>query len=138
MTDAMAGQVDMVMALVPVLLPAVRDGKLAPIAVTGPQRSPVLPDVPSFRESGYPAAVQSSWNGVFAPAGTPQAVIARLATESRAFVEDPEISVRLRDMGIEPRASTPQELAQLLREEMQRHVETAHALGAAMPAQSPR
>jgi tripartite-type tricarboxylate transporter receptor subunit TctC len=138
MTDAMAGQVDMVMALVPVLLPSLREGSLTAVAVTGPQRSPVLPAVPSFREGGYPEAVQTSWNGVFAPAGTPHAAIARLAMESRAFVEDPEISARLRDMGIEPRASTPQELAQLLREEMQRHIETADALGAAMPAQSPR
>ena len=133
MTDAVAGQVDMVVALVPVLLPMLRDGRLAPIGLSGPERSPVLPEVPTFRESGYPGAVQTSWNGVFAPAGTPPAVIARLAAASRAFTEDPEMTARLREQGIIPRSSTPGELAALLRAESAQHVETARLLGTARP-----
>jgi tripartite-type tricarboxylate transporter receptor subunit TctC len=117
MTDAIAGQVDMVVALVPVLLPAVREGQLRPIGVTGPRRSPVLPEVPSLVEAGYPAANEMSWNAVFAPAGTPAEAIDRLAAETRAFASDPALGQRLREQGIEPRASTPAELADFLARE---------------------
>jgi tripartite-type tricarboxylate transporter receptor subunit TctC len=117
MTDAIAGQVDMVVALVPVLLPAVRDGTLRPIGVTGPQRSAVLPDVPSFVGAGYLQATEVNWNALFAPAGTPVAVVERLAAETRAFAGDPALGQRLRDQGIVPRASTPAELAAFLAHE---------------------
>jgi tripartite-type tricarboxylate transporter receptor subunit TctC len=117
MTDAIAGQVDMVVALVPVLLPSVREGQLRPIGVTGPRRSPVLPSVPSFVEAGYPAATETSWNALFAPAGTPAAAVDRLAAETRAFAADPALGARLRAQGIEPRASTPGELADFLARE---------------------
>lgn len=129
MTDAIAGQVDMVVALVPVLLPAVQQGQLTPIGVSGTQRSPVLPEVPSFAEFSFPAATETSWNAVLAPAGTPEAVISRLAAESRAFTEDPEMAARLRERGIEPRASSPAELAARLRREYQDQQELLRTLG---------
>lgn len=129
MTDAMAGQVDMVIALVPVLLPAVREGRLHAIGCTGTARPSVLPEVPSFVESGYPEAVQTSWNAVLAPAGTPAPVLRRLLAETTAYVTDREAGAKLRELGIEPRGSTPEGLAALLREEMAAHLETAKALG---------
>ncbi len=129
MTDAIAGQVDMVVALVPVLLPAIQQGQLVPIGVSGSQRSPVLPNVPNLAESGFPAAVEMSWNAVLAPASTPEAIIRRLAAESRAFTEDPEVVAKLRARGIEPRASSSVELAVLLRREYQDHQELLRLLG---------
>lgn len=117
MTDAIAGQVDLVIALVPVLLPSVREGQLRPIGVTGPQRSPVLPTVPSFVEAGHPAATETSWNAIFAPAGTPAVAVDRLVAETRGFVGDAALATRLRVQGIEPRASTPGELTNFLRRE---------------------
>jgi tripartite-type tricarboxylate transporter receptor subunit TctC len=134
MTDAMAGQVDMCIALVPVLLPAVRDGKLHAIGCTGRSRSSVLPDVPSFAESGFPEAVQTSWNGIFAPAGTPAAALRRLERETAAYVGDAEVGAKLRDLGIEARGATPEALAALLRDEMAQHRAMARVLGVA-PAQ---
>ncbi|MBX9698868.1 MAG: tripartite tricarboxylate transporter substrate binding protein, partial [Acetobacteraceae bacterium] len=133
MTDAIAGQVDMVIALVPVLLPSVREGKLHAIGATGTARPSVLPAVPTFRESGFPDAVQTSWNGLFAPAGTPAPVIRRLLRETDAYVTDPEVGARLREQGIEPRGAAPAELARLLREEMAAHEATARALGVTAP-----
>ncbi len=133
MTDAMAGQVDMCIALVPVLLPAVREGKLHAIGCTGRARSSVLPAVPSFAESGFPDAVQTSWNGLFAPAGTPKAALERLQAATAAYVADAEVGTRLREQGIEPRGATPAELAALLRAEMAEHLATAKALGVEPP-----
>ncbi len=133
MTDAIAGQVDMVVALVPVLLPSVREGKLHAIGASGTARPSVLPAVPTFRESGFPEAVQTSWNGVFAPAGTPAPVIRRLLRETQAYVADPAVAVKLNELGIEPRGSTPAELAKILRDEMAMHAATARALGVEAP-----
>jgi tripartite-type tricarboxylate transporter receptor subunit TctC len=116
MTDAISGQVSMVLALVPVLLPAVRDGSLAPIAVTGAERSPVLPGVGTMRESGQSTAEAVSWYGIYAPAGTPRPIIDRLSEETRAFTRDPEIAAGLTAMGVDPRGSTPEELDRRLRE----------------------
>jgi tripartite-type tricarboxylate transporter receptor subunit TctC len=116
MTDAISGQVSMVLALVPVLLPAVRDGSLVPIAVTGAERSPVLPGVGTMLESGQSTAELASWYGIYAPAGTPRPIVDRLSAETRAFTRDPEIAAGLTPMGVEPRGSTPEELDRMLRE----------------------
>ncbi len=116
MTDAIAGQVDMVYALVPVLLPAVRAGRLVALGVPAAEHSPVLPDLMTFRETGQSAAVSESWYAIFAPAGTPRPIIDRLAADTRAFTRDAEVVARLTEMGVEPRGSTPEELGRVLRD----------------------
>ncbi|MDX6008717.1 Bug family tripartite tricarboxylate transporter substrate binding protein [Cupriavidus necator] len=112
--DAMGGQVDMVIANVPVLAPFVRGGKLRPLAVTSATRSAAFPEVPTLKESGMSDAVFSNWYGVFAPAGTPEPVISRMAALSRQFVTDPAVSKQLSSEGYQLEASTPAELATLI------------------------
>lgn len=116
MTDAISGQVNMVYALIPVLLPAVRDGKLVPIAVTGAERSTVLPEVGTMRESGQSTVESVSWYGIYAPAGTPRAIVDRLSEHTQAFTRDPEVVAGLTSMGIEPRGSTPEVLGRMLQD----------------------
>ncbi|MGY8526991.1 Bug family tripartite tricarboxylate transporter substrate binding protein [Paracidovorax citrulli] len=113
--DAMGGQVDMVIANVPVLAALVRAGKLRPLAVTSATRSAAFPNVPTLKESGMSDAVFSNWYGVLAPVGTPEAVINRMATLSRQFVTDPAVSKTLSEEGYQLEASTPAELAALIR-----------------------
>jgi len=120
MTDAIAGQVDMVVALVPVLLPSVREGQLRPIGVTGPRRSAVLPSVPSFVEAGYPAATETSWNALFAPAGTPPEVVAKLNEAALTAMKDPEMIARMDEFSTEIVGSTPEELAEHVKAEMEK------------------
>jgi tripartite-type tricarboxylate transporter receptor subunit TctC len=112
--DAMGGQVDMVIANVPVLAPFVRGGKLRALAVSSAKRSAAFPDVPTLKESGMSDAVFSNWYGLFAPAGTPEPIIKQMAALARQFVEDPAINKQLSSEGYQLEASTPAELAALL------------------------
>lgn len=113
-TDAMGGQVDMVIANVPVLAPLVKGGKLRAIAVSSEMRSEAFPEVPTLRESGLSSAVFSNWYGLFAPAKVPEPIIARMAALSKQFVDDPQINHRLALEGYQLEASTPAELSALL------------------------
>src|SRR5580692_9353173 len=74
--DVVAGRVDMAFATIPPTLPLIRDGKVRAIAVTGPQRSPALADVPTVAESGLPGYESVLWQAIYAPAGTPAAIVA--------------------------------------------------------------
>jgi tripartite-type tricarboxylate transporter receptor subunit TctC len=112
--DAIGGQVDMVMANVPVLAPFVRGGKLHALAVSSATRSAAFPDVPTLKESGLSDAVFSNWYALFAPAKTPEPIITQMAALARQFVEDPSVNKKLSSEGYQLEASTPAELAALL------------------------
>lgn len=96
----------------------VRSGSMKPMATMAPTRIPLLPDVPTVRELGFPNMELSGWNGYFAPARTPDAIIARLQGAIRAAAMDPEIRKRTADVGAEAVGSTPAELGTLVREQM--------------------
>jgi tripartite-type tricarboxylate transporter receptor subunit TctC len=111
-TDAVAGQVDMVYALTPVLLPQVQSGKLKAIGVTSAKRlQKVLPDVPTFSEVGVDYRIDI-WYGLLAPAATPQPVLSRLAAATRKVVSDPRFVAKLDAIGAEAEASEPAGLRQ--------------------------
>ncbi len=94
----------------------VKAGKLQALAVIGPKRAAALPDVPTFRELGLPELEKvSGWHGVFAPAGTPDAVIKRLNDEINKSLKKPESIERVQAMGFESVAVTPAELGETLR-----------------------
>jgi tripartite-type tricarboxylate transporter receptor subunit TctC len=90
----------------------VREGSLQAIAVTGETRSPSMPDVPTVAESGVPGFETTFWFGLMAPLRTPEAIIARLAAETRAVVQDPEVVARLSTHGFETTARGPEHFAQ--------------------------
>ena len=92
-------------------------GKLKPLAVSGARRMADLPDVPTVAESGYPGFEAYSWIGIFAPAGTPEAVIRRLHQDFALTLQDAEVKAKLVTAGFEPVGSTPQELGQFVRNE---------------------
>jgi len=90
--------------------PTLQDQKIRAVASSGTQRSPFLPDVPTVAEAGVPGYEVTSWNGVFAPMGTPAPIIELLNAAIREIVAIPELKQRYADLGIEARASTPEEL----------------------------
>ncbi|MFZ4410395.1 MAG: Bug family tripartite tricarboxylate transporter substrate binding protein [Paracraurococcus sp.] len=98
----------------------VRGGTLKALATLAPRRARVLPDVPTVRELGFPALEQQGWNGYFAPAGTPQPIIDRLAREVAAAAAVPDIERRILDAGGEPGGGGPEEYAAMLREQITR------------------
>jgi tripartite-type tricarboxylate transporter receptor subunit TctC len=99
--------------------PHIKSGMLRALAVTTPQRNPAFPDVPAAAEvlPGYDFA---SWGGVFAPAGTPRAVVLKLNAAIGAALETPDITKRFGDMGLVPKHSTPEAFGQFLQAEMKR------------------
>jgi tripartite-type tricarboxylate transporter receptor subunit TctC len=86
------------------------DNKIRAVAGSGTQRSPFLPDVPTAAEAGVPGYEVTSWNGVFAPVGTPAEILALLNKSIHEIVAMPDVKQRYADLGIEAKASTPEQL----------------------------
>jgi tripartite-type tricarboxylate transporter receptor subunit TctC len=93
------------------------DGKMRALAASGPQRSESTPQIPTLRESGVDAEIVS-WNALFVPTGTPPAVIATLNAALREVLADPDLKRRLLDLGVEARASSPEEIAARLKSDI--------------------
>jgi len=113
-------QVDVGVEILGPALTQIRAGALRALAVTGPKRSTVLPDVPTAVEQGIKGYVATSWNGLAAPAKTPREVIMRLNQSINAALDNPEVRKRLADLSIEPDGSTPEQAAELLAADIKR------------------
>ena len=119
-TDLLGGQVDFSFQNVNAVLSHLRSGKLRAIAVTGTQRSPVLPDVPTLAESGVKGAEVYSWQGMAAPKGLPVDVKARLSKAAIAAVQQPDIRKRFVEQGLEIVGNTPEEFTRFQAQENER------------------
>lgn len=118
-TDLIGGQVDMSFATLGSVLPQLRAGQLRAIAVASPERSRLLPDVPTFEESGLKNFRLDSWYGLLAPAGTPKPVIDRLYTEIIKAVSSSAYQQKLNAAGLEPvTTSNPTQFGEQLRQEI--------------------
>jgi len=113
----LADQVQYCAITLNLLGPHFASGRLKPLAVTSGARSARLPNVPTVAESGFPGFEAYNWIGVFAPAGTPPAVIARLHDEFVAAVREPDVRAKLGAVGMEVVGSTPEELDRFVRGE---------------------
>ena len=119
-TDILAAHLDGVFGDVPTVMAQVRAGSLKALATMSKVRSDILPDVPTFVEAGFPGVVGDNWNGVLAPAATPEPVIAKFNAALVAALNDPGLRARLHQSGITPAPSSPAEFSDYLREEISR------------------
>jgi tripartite-type tricarboxylate transporter receptor subunit TctC len=117
-TDLIGGHLPMYFTSTQDLVEQHRSGKLRVLATSGARRSLVLTDVPTFREAGY-AIEGDGWYGVFAPAGTPEATVARLSAAIAAAVRSPEVSARMQALGLRPTGTSPAELARIQRADLE-------------------
>lgn len=117
MTALLGEQVQLGVAAPGAFMSNIRDGKLKAIAVTGKQRSPALPNVPTMAEAGFPALDSGAWIGLLAPAGTPAAVVDKLNKEVVKAVRHPEVSKLLLEQTVESVGSSPAEFDKFLRDE---------------------
>jgi tripartite-type tricarboxylate transporter receptor subunit TctC len=99
-TDLLGDHVDMLNADLPVLMPLAKAGKLKAIALFAPERTPLMPDLPTTREAGLPGVIMENWYGVLAPAGTPVAVRDKLEKALLAIVASPSVQQRIADNGL--------------------------------------
>ncbi len=120
LTALLAGDIQMTIDVLPVALPLVKAGKLKALAVASPRRSLALPDVPTTAEAGLPNFEVSSWNGVFAPAKTPPAIVARLGKEIAAALADPSVHRRMVELGAEPGYLDSESFGRFFRDETQK------------------
>jgi tripartite-type tricarboxylate transporter receptor subunit TctC len=125
----LAGEVDVAVDGVPFYVSSIKSGKMVGIATSGAARAPQLPDTPTFRESGYPQLEARSWFGVFAPAGTPPAIVTRLNGEIVRAMQSPDLLERLAAAGNIAVSSTPEQLGALLREDHAKWVPIIRAAG---------
>jgi tripartite-type tricarboxylate transporter receptor subunit TctC len=119
MTDLLGGQVHAIFATTATGLPHIKTGKLRALAVTGARRSPILADVPTVAESGYPGYEATNWYAYVAPGKTPRDVVERLNRELVRALNSPEVREQLAPHGIEATPSTPEEMARLIESELQ-------------------
>lgn len=97
-----SGEVQMLLTVAPALLPLVQDGRVKLLAITGTQRQESMPNLPTIAESGYPGFEALAWNGLFAPAGTPAAVVDKINADVNAALKDPAIHAALVKQGLIP------------------------------------
>ena len=114
-TDILAGQVDVAILSVPSVLPLVKGGKLNPVAVTTSKRSTMLPDTPTLSEAGITGVDTGIWLGLFAPAGTPPAIVARLNAEVNKVLQLPEVREKIIAGGAIPVGGSSDNFAGFLR-----------------------
>ena len=115
--DALAGNVELLVSSLPSAMGQIKAGKLRPLAVTSAKRSSSLPDVPTVAESGFKGFDVSTWYGVFAPAGTPAAVVSTLNAEVNKLLETADVKAAIHAQGAEPLAMTPEQFSTLLKAE---------------------
>jgi tripartite-type tricarboxylate transporter receptor subunit TctC len=109
--------------------PGLSDGKLRPLATTGPTRSKTLPNIPTVQEAGVANFDVTAWNGLYAPAGTPQPVLDTLNRALHEVLPDPDLTARALDLGIELKASTPAEIQARLRGDIEKWGKVIAAAG---------
>ena len=115
LADVMGGQVDVAIMSVASVLGLVKSGKLNAVAVTSARRSPALPGTPTLAESVQPGTDVSVWLGLFAPAGTPAAIVARLNAEVNNVLQAPDVIEKLTAQGVTPVGGTPEAFAEFVR-----------------------
>jgi tripartite-type tricarboxylate transporter receptor subunit TctC len=130
LTDLMGGRVDMYMSSVPSSIGQIKAGKIRPVAVTSAKRSPSLPDVPTISESGHPGFDATTWFGILAPAGTPQAVVDRLNKAINAGLKEEVVREKIAFEGGVPLGGTAAEFAALLKVDIPRWGAIVRASGA--------
>lgn len=110
-------------------LPHVRTGKLRAIAIASPERSPLLPDVPTVAESGYPGFSAVGWGAIFVPNGTPQPIIDKLNATIAGLAMRPEVKKQFEAQGTEAASSSAAEMAAILRDDYAKFAELAKRIG---------
>jgi tripartite-type tricarboxylate transporter receptor subunit TctC len=129
-TDLLSGNIHTMFAIVPGVLPHVKAGKMAPLAVTALKRSGLAPEVPSVAELGYPQLESLAWIGLGAPAGLPTDVVDRITSETTQGMRRPEVRELLGRQGFDVVAGSPQEFSRWIQAESAKWTRVIRASGA--------
>lgn len=125
----LSGEVPVTFGTAASVSPHIKSGKLRGLAVTGSQRAAALPDLPTIAESGLPGYEMDNWLGIFAPAGTPRAVVEKLSSEAIRIVRLPEVSEGFQARGAEPSPLGPNEFSAFVKKELEKWAKVVAATG---------
>jgi tripartite-type tricarboxylate transporter receptor subunit TctC len=130
LTALLGGQLDLMFASLSSSIPLIKQGRLKAFAVTGAQRSPSIPELPTMAEAALPGYAAAAWYGLVGPAGIPRPIVTTLSTASLATVAMPEVKDRLFASGVEVRPGNDQEFAKLIASEVQKWAKVVKDSGA--------
>ena len=130
MQDVMAGNVPSMFDSLPSAAPHIKAGKVRALAVSGAERNPSFPDVPTMKEQGYPTLVSYSWFGLSGPAKLPAPIVERLAAEMQVVLKNPDVIKRWQDIGAESSTMTPAEYTAFVKTELEKATAAVKASGA--------
>lgn len=116
-SDLIGGHVPVMFDSMIAIMPHVKSGKVKVLAISSDKRSPLLPNVPTFAESGYPAVVSYAWYGFFAPAGTPKDIVAKINSETLKVMKEPDFQRILTETGSDYVGDTPENFAKFVKAE---------------------
>jgi tripartite-type tricarboxylate transporter receptor subunit TctC len=117
MIALVSGESQVMMATVPVLLPQMKAQRVRALAISSLERSPLLPDLPTIAESGYPGFETDSWYGILAPKGTPRAIVQKVNADANRALESPDLKAALAKQGAQPAGGTPEQFEHFLQAE---------------------
>ena len=129
LADLVAGHVQATVAALQTVAPYVHGGKLRMLAVMSAERSPAFPDVPTLKELGFPDLEVETWYGMFAPAGVPPDIVAKLNAELNALLGQPDVQTLLSRQGMVPAGGTPERFGELVAKELARWSRVVAAAG---------
>lgn len=127
--DVLGGRIHMNIGTSSTLLPLHRSGKVKMIAYTGTTRAPDMPDIPTMVESGYPTMISTTYYGIFARTGLPEDIVTKINTAVNEVLKSKELQAAMSQVGFEPQAMSPQEIATLLAAETKKWTEIVKATG---------
>jgi len=128
-TALFSGSIDCYWAPISAAMSNIKGGKLRPLAVSTSKRNPKLPDVPTTGEAGVPGADAPLWFGVWAPAGTPSNIVAKISADTRKALADPGVREKLANLGNDAMDMSPEEFARFVRREMDDYARVIKAAG---------
>ena len=130
MPDVIRGQVTMIFDNIVSAQPHLKSGKVRALAISGAKRSPLAPDLPTVAESGLPGFASDTYFGLFAPAGTPKAIVDKLNADTNKVLAQPDFRERLASLGADPAGGTPEQFAALIRSEREKWAKVVKESGA--------
>lgn len=128
-TDMLGGHIQMNIGTSSTLRPLVRDGRLRALAVTGTERMPELPEVPTMRESGYPNVTSTIYYGIFGPAGLPAHMVQRINDAANISLKSAELLGKMAELGFQPQGGSSDDFAALIPREMKKWLPIVKATG---------
>ncbi|VTU26138.1 Argininosuccinate lyase [Variovorax sp. SRS16] len=129
MVDLLGGQIDFMLDAINTAYPYVKDGRVRALAVTGGNRSPLLPQLPTVAEAGVPGYAMSTWQCMLVPAGTPASIVQALNAAVNKAVADPDLQKQFAAVGVQLQSSTPAQLEARLRADIPNWIKVAQAAG---------